>query len=227
MRLGLDSVIAGTLFAQGIARWGNFFNQELYGPPTNLPWGIVIDCAHRVAQYPCSLYPFETTGFHPLFFYESALDILGGLIVLFISRRYLARIQPGDLVAFWGIWYGTTRGLLEFFREGWNWTVSGIPTAQLIGIMVFLIGVVWIAYNHRPGTRPFDYPPPILPLPPPPDPFADDAPDPFADDEEETDDFDDDDDDAADVDDEADEAEDDDDGATEGAEDADDKPASS
>ena len=46
----LDVVVPGTLFAQGIARWGNFFNQELYGPPTDLPWGITIDCAHRVAQ---------------------------------------------------------------------------------------------------------------------------------------------------------------------------------
>ena len=46
----LDVVVPGTLFAQAIARWGNFFNQELYGPPTDLPWGITIDCDHRVAQ---------------------------------------------------------------------------------------------------------------------------------------------------------------------------------
>jgi phosphatidylglycerol:prolipoprotein diacylglycerol transferase len=173
LRLSLDSVIAGTLFAQGIARWGNFFNQELYGPPTDAPWGIVIDCAHRVAAYPCSIYPFETTGFHPLFFYESALNILGGFIVLFISRRYLAKVQPGDLVAFWGIWYGATRGLLEFFRSDWNWKLSGIPTAQLIGIALVIVGIIWLAYNHRPGTKPYPYPEPIRPEPPPPDPFAD------------------------------------------------------
>jgi len=172
-RLSLDSVIAGTLFAQGIARWGNFFNQELYGPPTNLPWGIAIDCAHRIAQYPCSAYPLETTGFHPLFLYESILDITGGLIVLFLSRRYLHRLQPGDLVAFWGIWYGLTRSVLETFRYGWNWTLSGIATAQVIGIALALIGVIWIAYNHRPGSKPYDYPEPIVPAPPPPDPFAD------------------------------------------------------
>ena len=73
-------------------------------------------------QYPCSLFPLETTGFHPLFFYESALNILGGFIVLYLSRRYLHRLQPGDLAAFWAIWYGATRFVLEFFREGWNWT---------------------------------------------------------------------------------------------------------
>ena len=70
----LDIVVPGTLLAQGIARWGNFFNQELYGPPTDLPWGITIDCAHRVAAVPVhDAFPVETTGFHPLFFYESVL----------------------------------------------------------------------------------------------------------------------------------------------------------
>lgn len=152
VRLGLDAVIPGTLFAQGIARWGNFFNQELYGPPTELPWGIAIECEHRVANYPCSLFPFETTGFHPLFFYEFALNIAGGLIALYLSRRYLARLRPGDLAAFWAIWYGATRASLETFREGYNWTLSGIPTAQLIGFALIAVGVVWIAWNHRPGA---------------------------------------------------------------------------
>jgi phosphatidylglycerol:prolipoprotein diacylglycerol transferase len=166
LRLGLDAVIPGTLFAQGIARWGNFFNQELYGPPTDAPWGIAIECAHRVAQYPCEQFPFETTGFHPLFFYESALSILGGFIALYLSRRFLRRLQPGDLAAFWGIWYGLVRAALETFREGWNWTLDplgGIPTAQLVGIGLGLIGVVWIAWNHRPGNPPYEYPEPYHP----------------------------------------------------------------
>jgi phosphatidylglycerol:prolipoprotein diacylglycerol transferase len=162
IRLGLDGVIPGTLFAQGIARWGNFFNQELYGPPTDLPWGIAIDCAHRVTvEYSCSAYPFETTGFHPLFFYEFALNIAGGLIALYLSRRYLHRLQPGDLTAFWGIWYGSTRAVLETFREGWNWQIGGLPTAQLIGFLVIIVGVAWIAWNHRPGSRPYEYPEPV------------------------------------------------------------------
>ena len=50
----LDIVVPGTLLAQGIARWGNFFNQELYGPATDLPWAIAIDCAHRIEPYGCS-----------------------------------------------------------------------------------------------------------------------------------------------------------------------------
>ena len=187
-RIALDVVVPGTLFAQGIARWGNFFNQELYGPPTDLPWGITIDCAHRIADsagrilYPCTTFPLETTGFHPLFFYESALDIIGGLIALWISRRYLPRLIPGDLGAFWLIWYGTVRFFLEFFREGWNWNVGGLPTAQIIGIAIVVAGVVWLIYNHRPGHTPYAYLPPYEP--PPSD----------EDDEYEDDEFDDDDD---------------------------------
>ena len=207
LRLGLDAVIPGTLFAQGIARWGNFFNQELYGPPTDAPWAIAIDCAHRISSpWPCppgsdpaALLPAAVgmAGFHPMFFYESALDIAGGLLALWISRRYLHRLQPGDLTAFWGIWYGTVRTVLEPLRAGYNWTLGGaegIPTAQVIGIALVLIGAAWIVFNHRPGTQPFAYPEPILPPKPPPDPFADEelVDDEFDDDEfEDEDDFDD------------------------------------
>jgi len=161
--ISLDVIVAGGLLAQGIARWGNFFNQELYGPPTDAPWGIAIDCAHRVVEWPCTLFPEATTGFVPLFFYESALDIAGGLIALYISRRYLKRLQPGDLAAFWLIWYGVVRSVLETFRSGWNWTVGGIPTAQLIGIAIALLGIVWLIYNHPRGRAPYPYLPPWTP----------------------------------------------------------------
>ncbi len=144
----LDVVVPGTLLAQGIARWGNFFNQELYGPPTDLPWGITIECAHRVAQYPCSAYPFETTGFHPLFFYESALTIAGGIIALVVARRFGDRLLDGDLASFWMVWYGSVRLVLELFREGWNWTVLGVPTAMLIGAALIAAGIGTAVWRH-------------------------------------------------------------------------------
>jgi phosphatidylglycerol:prolipoprotein diacylglycerol transferase len=145
----LDIMVPGTFLAQAIARWGNFFNQELYGPPTALPWGITIDCGHRVAQYPCDTFPATTTGFHPLFFYESILDLTGGLIALWLSRRHLDRLRDGDLASFWMIWYGGGRLLLETFRSGWNWTVGGLPTAMLIGSALVIAGAVTIIVRHR------------------------------------------------------------------------------
>jgi phosphatidylglycerol:prolipoprotein diacylglycerol transferase len=138
------------LLAQGIARWGNFFNQELYGPPTTLPWGIAIDCEHRVALYPCAAFPFETTGFHPLFFYESALDIVGAIVALWLSRRFAARLRDGDLGSFWLIWYGGVRTGLETFREGYNWRLFDIvPMAMAIGIAAMVVGVVLVVLRHR------------------------------------------------------------------------------
>ena len=146
--LALDVVVPGTLFAQAIARWGNFFNQELYGPPTDLPWGITIDCAHRVAQYPCDIYPVATTGFHPLFLYESIWDVLGGFVAIWLSRRRLDRLRDGDLASFWMVWYGGGRLALESLRQGWDWTVLGIPTAMLIGGALIVLGACTSAYRH-------------------------------------------------------------------------------
>ena len=159
----LDIVVPGTLFAQGIARWGNFFNQELYGPPTDLPWGIAIDCAHRIAPWFCPDDPrlaagvdglqFQSTGFHPLFFYESVLTISGGFVALVLARRFGERLRDGDLASFWMIWYGGVRLVLELFREGWNWTIAGIPAAMLIGAVLIVIGVATTMWRHRrPGT---------------------------------------------------------------------------
>jgi len=148
----LDVVVPGTLFAQGIARWGNFFNQELYGPPTDAPWGITIDCAHRVAQYPCQLYPFESTGFHPLFFYESMLTIAGGFIALYVARHFASRLLDGDLASFWMVWYGGVRLVLELFRDGWNWTILGVPTAVLIGIVLIVAGLATAWWRHARAT---------------------------------------------------------------------------
>ncbi len=156
----LDLLVPGTLFAQGIARWGNFFNQELYGPPTDAPWGITIGCDHRVPDYPCSTYPEAITGFHPLFFYESALDITGGLIALWLSRRHMARLRDGDLASFWFIWYGSVRFALETFRFSYDWKLLGImPTAMFIGVAIVTFGIVTIVIRHRRPAPPASEPP--------------------------------------------------------------------
>jgi phosphatidylglycerol:prolipoprotein diacylglycerol transferase len=160
----LDVVVPGTLFAQAIARWGNFFNQELYGPPTSLPWGITIDCEHRVAPWYCpadprldvtaTAYPAATTGFHPLFVYESLLDLIGGLVALWLSRRQRARLRPGDLASFWAIWYGTTRFALESLRYEWDWKLFGVPTAMIIGGALVVGGIATIVARHRRDAAP-------------------------------------------------------------------------
>jgi phosphatidylglycerol---prolipoprotein diacylglyceryl transferase len=142
-------IVAPALFTmQAIGRWGNFFNQELYGPPTNLPWGIAIDCAHRVAAYPCSTYPEATTGFHPLFLYESISGLTGALVLIWLSRRRPYPLRPGDQALIFFIWYPVVRFLLENLRTG-NWIVAGIATAQIMSVLFALGAFLFLLYRHR------------------------------------------------------------------------------
>jgi phosphatidylglycerol:prolipoprotein diacylglycerol transferase len=145
-------IVAPALFVmQAIGRLGNYFNQELYGPPTTLPWGIPIECAHRLQDvYPCATLPELTTRFHPLFLYESISGILGALFLVWLGFRFRSRLRPGDLLLVFFVWYGTTRLVLETLRAD-NWTFFGVPTAQIISVAVILIGVGGLLYRHRRG----------------------------------------------------------------------------
>ena len=146
-------VVAPALFLmQAIGRWGNFFNQELYGPPTDLPWGIAIDCAHRIAAYPCTTFPEATTGFGPLFLYESISGLLGMAFLLWLGERHRARLRPGDLALIFFIWYGLVRFGLEFLRTE-NWTIGGIATAQLFSTVFAVGSFVILAIRHGRAAR--------------------------------------------------------------------------
>ncbi|MGZ8527465.1 MAG: prolipoprotein diacylglyceryl transferase [Candidatus Limnocylindrales bacterium] len=150
-------VVAPGLFAmQAIGRLGNFFNQELFGPETNLPWGIAIQCKHRVAPYlcPAGSDPNATFGqhFQPLFLYESLSAVVGVLFLLWLGRQYSHRLRAGDLLLVFFVWYATTRFLLEFLRSGYNWTIGGIPTAQIASGMAIAIALALLVVRHlRPG----------------------------------------------------------------------------
>jgi phosphatidylglycerol:prolipoprotein diacylglycerol transferase len=152
-----DIVAPGLFLMQAIARWGNYFNQELYGSPTTLPWGIPIDCAHRIADYPCSQFPFETTRFHPLFLYESLSGALGCLVLIWIGYHWRARLRPGDLLLIFFIWYGVVRFALESLRHD-NWLFFGVPVAQLVSLLFIVPSILVLIQRHRPRHGP-DEPP--------------------------------------------------------------------
>jgi len=156
-----DVVAPGLFVMQAIGRWGNFFNQELYGPPTTLPWGIKIDCAHRIADYACGPAFPETTHFHPLFLYESLSGILGAIVLIWLARRWSWRLVAGDLLLIFFVWYGLTRFTLEGLRHG-NWTFFGIPTAQIVTLAFVLAGLIGLWYRHGPG-RPAETAADLLP----------------------------------------------------------------
>jgi phosphatidylglycerol:prolipoprotein diacylglycerol transferase len=143
-------VAPGLFLMQAIGRWGNFFNQELYGPPTTVPWGIPIDCAHRIGQYTCAAFPEPATRFHPLFLYESISGFLGAAFLVFLFVRFRHRLRPGSLLLIFFVWYGAVRFALEALRQN-NWVLFGIPTAQLVSIAIIAIGVIGLVWRNRRG----------------------------------------------------------------------------
>jgi len=178
-----DIVAPGIFVMQAAGRVGNFFNQELYGPPTSLPWGVAIDCEHRVFEYPCSTFPLAETHFHPLFLYESLSGLLGAIVLVWLASRPRPWLRVGDLAGIMFIWIGAVRFLIEFLRIG-NWRIADIPTAQIFGAAFVLVGIGILVYRRRVDApllvpaegedRPDDY------LEPPPDPDAEDGFDEFA-----------------------------------------------
>ena len=147
-----DIVAPGLLVMQGIARWGNFANQELYGPPTTAPWGIAIQCQNRVAAYACppGSDPLATLGqhFQPLFLYESISGLVGAVVLLWIARRFGSRLRPGDIALMFFIWYATTRFVLEPLRAD-NWTFFGVPTAMIVSAFVIVLATIVLFVRHR------------------------------------------------------------------------------
>ena len=146
-----DIVAPGIFLMQAAGRWGNFFNQELYGPPTTLPWGISIDCAHRVVPYTCDAYPFPATHFQPLFLYESTSALIGAAVLVWLASRPRPWLRVGDLGAIMLIWVGAVRFLLEFLRLG-NWRLADIPTAQIFGVGFVLVGIALLWIRRRQGA---------------------------------------------------------------------------
>ena len=147
----LDIFAPALLLGQAIGRLGNFVNQELYGPPTTLAWGIPIDAAHRVPPWDnLASYPVDATRFHPLFAYEALLNLLGMVVLLLVIRRFGQRLFAGDVALLYIMWYGAVRSGLETFRTD-NWLIAGVPTAIWLGMIAFVLSAAWIVIRHRRG----------------------------------------------------------------------------
>lgn len=132
----LDAIAFALPLSQSIGRWGNFINQELYGPPTELPWGLRIDPRHRIPPYnDLESYP-ENTGFHPLFLYESLWNLLGFFLIFWLSRRFSKQLKQGDILLMYLIWYPLGRFFIEFLRTD-SWFFAGTPF-NVVHILCFL-----------------------------------------------------------------------------------------
>jgi len=134
---------------QAIGRTADWFNQELYGPPTTLAWGMYIDEPYRIAPYTdLTRYPLATTRFHPLWLYESLWSALGFGVLYAVNRRLGKHLLPGDLFWLYLLWYPTGRFFLEFIRLD-RPSILGISIAQGLALIVALVAASMLVYRHR------------------------------------------------------------------------------
>jgi phosphatidylglycerol:prolipoprotein diacylglycerol transferase len=150
----LDIAAPGLILAQAIGRWGNYINQELYGPPTTLPWGIRIDAEYRLPQFAdLSRYPVETTRFHPVFLYESLWNLAAFIALMVVARRFKDRLVDGDIVSLYLILYGLGRLFIEALRPD-AWLVGGIATAQIVSAVMIVAGAVLMVWRRQQRQSP-------------------------------------------------------------------------
>jgi phosphatidylglycerol---prolipoprotein diacylglyceryl transferase len=155
-----DAAAPAVPVAQAIGRWGNYFNQELYGTPTDLPWALYVEPDRRVAAYQA----FET--FHPTFLYESLWNLALAGFLLWLDRR--GRLPRGSLWLVYLIGYAVARFLLELIRTDTTYRLLGLSRNAWVSLAVLIAGLVglwwWTRRARRRDLETGDAPPAEEPL---------------------------------------------------------------
>ena len=139
----LDLAAPSVILGQAIGRFGNYINQEGFGPPTNLPWGVPTDPENRPAQY--LMYP----RFHPTFFYEAILNFIFFILLLYLAGKVKIK---GQVFALYLIFYSVARTISEFWRID-TWVVDGFKMAYLFSLAAFICGVTFFIISSRRLTK--------------------------------------------------------------------------
>ena len=127
------------LLGQAIGRIANYVNQEGFGPPTNLPWGVYISPDRRPTEF------INFSRFHPTFFYEALLNFVFFLILFKMSSKSKFK---GQTFAFYLIFYSMARFISEFWRID-TATIGSVKVAHLISVVVFMIGITIFSRQNR------------------------------------------------------------------------------
>jgi prolipoprotein diacylglyceryl transferase len=141
-----DALVPGLLLAQAVGRWGNYFNNELFGQPTSLPWGLEIQQSNPA--YPVGLPAGEL--FHPVFLYESIWSLLGIAVLLVVEKRF--NLQWGKVFAAYLVYYSLGRVFIESIRLDPAYVVLGLRTNVWSAIIGILVGIVLFVYLGRKHT---------------------------------------------------------------------------
>jgi len=141
-----DAVAPALLLAQAFGRFGNWFNHELFGLPTNLPWGLEIETSNPA--YPAGL-P-EGTLFHPTFLYEIIWNLVGFALILIIERKM--RLQWGKVLGLYLVWYGLGRTVFESIRIDPSEVFFGLRSNVWAAIFAVALGIVILVVQSRRHT---------------------------------------------------------------------------
>ncbi|MBR6459449.1 MAG: prolipoprotein diacylglyceryl transferase [Actinomycetaceae bacterium] len=136
-----DALVPGLLLAQAIGRFGNYFNQELYGKPTDVPWALEIDAAHLTGGYPVG------TTFHPTFLYETLWCLLGIAVLLWCEKRF--SLIGGQLFAAYLIWYTAGRFWIESLRIDSAHHILGLRLNMWTSIIIFIGACILFVYLRK------------------------------------------------------------------------------
>jgi phosphatidylglycerol:prolipoprotein diacylglycerol transferase len=134
-----DAAAPGLALGQAIGRWGNYFNQELFGQPSDLPWAIRIAPENRIAPIGPTRFA-DATSFHPTFFYESMWDLLVCLVLLWVARRFSERLKTGDVFLLYVSLYSVGRFLVETLRVDHAFLIGDSVRGNLIVSGALTIG---------------------------------------------------------------------------------------
>jgi phosphatidylglycerol:prolipoprotein diacylglycerol transferase len=152
----LDSVAPYLLIGQALARPANFINQELYGPPTTLPWGIPIAANNRIPPYNDLIQYPDTTRFHPTFAYEMIWNFAAAGLLIWLSRKFEAKMRPGVVFFGWLILAGIGRAIIETFRPDQpHFAGIALSYSRLIAILMALAGTILILGRYYIIPLPF------------------------------------------------------------------------
>jgi prolipoprotein diacylglyceryl transferase len=152
-----DCLAPALLVAQAIGRIGNWWNQELFGRPTELPWGLEIDPVNRPLDY----LEFET--FHPAFLYEALWALAAAGVLLLVERRW--RIRPPGLFALYVVLYCTGRVWVEVLRVDPAHDVGGLRLNAWVSMLGIVAGLLWFVYSQRRGRARQEPPPRKMAVP--------------------------------------------------------------
>jgi phosphatidylglycerol:prolipoprotein diacylglycerol transferase len=147
----MDIVIPNILIAQALGRWGNFFNQEVYGACVTREslWFLPDFITNQMAGGGLIACPITQVA-QPLFLYEMLLNVFAFFMITFVLRKIWRGRRHGDLAALYFIWYGVVRTILEPLRHpDFIMTKWGIPTSLVTAILFALGGLALLLYTHR------------------------------------------------------------------------------